>query len=237
MPSLESSIDRLYQGPLEEFVAARTALTKTLSGAEGQRVKGLQKPTAVPWAVNQVYWHARPAYDRLLKTGAALRSAQIAALGGRRADVRGATDAHRKAVAAAVAEALRLSAASAAQPNADALTQTFEVLSLAVTQAEPAGRLIKPLQPAGFEALAGVTVKVPAHVRPEPEAATEKTEKTPSAAKASSVRLLEDARVRQRKEAEKALERAQADEADARAEWERRKREVEAAKQALVKLN
>jgi hypothetical protein len=43
-------------------------------------VKALKKPTLVPWAVNQVYWHARPVYDRLAKSGAALRSAQIAAL-------------------------------------------------------------------------------------------------------------------------------------------------------------
>jgi hypothetical protein len=235
MPSLESGIDRLYQGPLDEFVAARTALAKTLTGAEAKRVKALQKPTAVPWAVNQVYWHARPVHDRLLKSGGALRSAQIAALGGRRADIKGAADAHRKAVAGAVAEALRLSASSAVQPNADALTQTLEVLSLAVTPAEPAGRLTKPLQPAGFEALAGVTVKAPAHVRREPQAAVEKA---PS-----------DARIRQRKEAEaererkaeiekaeKAFERAQADEADARAQWERRKRELDAAEQALARL-
>src|SRR6185503_2684646 len=90
MPSLDSSIDRLYQEPLEGFVAARTALAKTLTGAEAKRVKALQKPTTVPWAVNQLYWHARPVYDRLIKSGGAVRAAQIAALGGRAADVRGA---------------------------------------------------------------------------------------------------------------------------------------------------
>src|SRR5260370_40134592 len=97
-PSLESSIDSLYQGPLDAFVAARAALAKTLAGADAKHVKGLQKPTVVPWAINQVYWHARPVYDRLLKSGGVFRSAQIAALGGRSADVRGAADAHRKAI-------------------------------------------------------------------------------------------------------------------------------------------
>jgi hypothetical protein len=243
--SFESSIDRLYQGPFDGFVAARTALAKTLGGADAQRVKRLEKPTAVPWAVNQVYWHARPVFDRLLKTGAALRSAQVAALGGRSADVRGAGDAHRTAIVTAVQEALRLGASGGVHPSADALSQTFEALSLAVTPNEAAGRLSKPLRPAGFEALAGVTVKGPAHDRLQPQASPERTS---SVVRAPSTRLLEDARARQRKEAEErqrkteikeaqgALARAQAAEARARAEWERRKRELDAAEQSLARL-
>ena len=244
--SLESSIDRLYQGPLDAFVAARTALAKTLAGADAQRVKRLEKPTAVPWAVNQLYWHARPVYDRLIKAGGALRAAQIAALGGRSADVRGAADAHRKAIAGAVAEAVQLAASGGVHPSADALSQTFEVLSLAATPVGPGGRLIKPLRPSGFEALAGITVKAPAHARAQPHTATEKT--TPGV-KLSAPRLGEDARIRRQKDAaeerikaaaikkaEGVFERAEAAEADARAEWERRKREREAAGQALAKL-
>ena len=74
MPPVESSIDDLYKGLLSEFVPARTRLAKTLTGPEAQRVKALKKPTLVPWAVNQVYWHARPVYDRLARSGAALRT-------------------------------------------------------------------------------------------------------------------------------------------------------------------
>jgi hypothetical protein len=246
MPSLESSIDRLYQGPLDGFVAARTALAKTLTGGDAQRVKRLQKPTAVPWALNQVYWHARPVFDRLLKSGGTLRSAQIAALGGRSADVRGATDAHRRAIASAVTEALRLAASTALRPNADALSHAFEVVSLAITQTEPAGRLSKPLRPAGFEALAGVTVKPPAHVRLVPQAAPEKTSftvRTPSTQLPDEVRTRhpeKTAAERQRsaeiQKAQRALVRAQAAEAGARAEWERRKRDLDAAEQALARL-
>ncbi len=245
-PTLESSIDRLYQGPLDAFVAARTALAKTLAGADARLVKRLEKPTAVPWAVNQLYWHARPVYDRLIKAGGAVRAAQIAALGGRSADVRGAADAHRKAIASAVSEAVRLAAVAGVHPSADALSQTFEVLSLAATPAAPAGRLIKPLRPTGFEALAGITVKAPA---PSPAQPRPATGKTASSGTSPPPRLVEDARARERKEAgeariraakikkaEGALERAQAAEADARAEWERRKRECEAAEQALAKL-
>jgi hypothetical protein len=245
MPSLESSIDQLYREPLSGFVAARTALAKTLKGDDAQRVKRLEKPTVVPWAVNQLYWHARPVYDRLLKTGAAVRAAQIAALGGRSNNVRGTSEAHRKAIADAVAEAVRLAAAEGANPGPDTLSQTLEVLSLAATPPESPGRLTKPLQPSGFEALAGVIVKAPAHAAARPEPAAEKK---PLAGKSPAPRLVEDARARERKEAaerqkkeeikkaEAALARAQSAEAAARDEWERRKRELEAAEKALKSI-
>src|SRR5678816_3866478 len=131
MPPLDSKIDDLYKGPLEEFVAARTALAKTVAGDEAKRVKGLQKPTVVPWAVNQVYWHGRPVYDRLAASGEKLREAQIAALKGKASDVRHATEVHRKAIGEAVAEALRLASGAGVQPNADELTRTLEAVSLA----------------------------------------------------------------------------------------------------------
>jgi hypothetical protein len=230
MPTLESSIDRLYQGPLDGFVAARTALARSLSGGEAQRVKALQKPTAVPWAVNQVYWHARPLYDRVIKSGAAVRAAQIAALGGRSADVRKAAEAHRTAIAGAVKDALRLAGSGGVHPSADALSQMFEALSLAVTQTEPAGRLSQPLRPAGFEALAGVTVKPPAQTRHREEAAAAR-DRHAEIEKAE----IEKAEAEIEK-AETAFARAQAAEASARAEWERRKRDRDEAEQVLARL-
>lgn len=80
MSQLDRQIDALYQTPLADFTASRTALAKTLSGEAARRVRTLKKPTAVPWAVNQVFANARPTYDRLLKLGRALRLAQVAAL-------------------------------------------------------------------------------------------------------------------------------------------------------------
>ena len=156
MSALDSSIDDLYQQPLNEFTQARNTLAKSLSGAEAKRVRALAKPTFVAWAVNQVYWRARGAYDRLMKSGERLRSAQIAALEGRTADVRAASEAHRRAIADAVREAERLAATAGSKPSPDALARSFEALSLATGSPEPPGRLTQPLQPAGFEALAGV---------------------------------------------------------------------------------
>jgi hypothetical protein len=155
--ALEPEIDRLYQLPLSEFTAARNALAKTLKGDEAARVKALSKPTVVPWAVNQLYWRDRKTFDRLLKAGGALRDAQIAALGGRHADVRRATEAHRAALADAVRSATAL-ASGGASPQADQLARMLEALSLSAAPAEGAGRFTELIQPSGFEALAGLSI-------------------------------------------------------------------------------
>jgi hypothetical protein len=251
VPSLESSIDRLYQGPLAEFVSARTALAKTLAKTPGgdddaKRVKALQKPAAVAWAVNQVYWHARPVYDRLIKSGAALRAAQISALGGRAADLRGAADLHRKALAAAVKEAQGLASSAGVNPNPDSLTQTLEALSLATKAGEAPGRLTQPVQPAGFEALAGVAVRdtPPAalhavserrHADPRTREREQK-ENEKEKARAEAAAEAERQRQAEIKTAQAAVAQAQRDEAKARSEWENRKRDLEAAERTLFRL-
>jgi hypothetical protein len=157
--ALDDKTDDLYRLPLADFTPARNALAKSIGGADAARVRALAKPPLVPWAVNQVYWRARSVYDRLMKSGERLRKAQVDTLEGRAADVRAAGDAHRRAIAEAVAEAGRLAAAAGSKPSPDALMRTFEALSVATEGSEPPGRLTQPLQPAGFEALAGVTPK------------------------------------------------------------------------------
>jgi hypothetical protein len=161
--AIEEQIDELYRAPLDEFTSRRNALAKTLKGADAQLVKKLPKPTVVPWAANQLYWKARATFDRLLESGERLRHAQLGALEGRAADIRAAAEAHRKALSDAVKEAERVSAASGSRPAPDALMRTFEALSLMRNAPAPPGRLTEALQPAGFEALAGV----PVNVRPD----------------------------------------------------------------------
>ena len=169
MSAIEGQIDELYQAPLEEFTARRNALAKILSGADAQHVKKLSKPTVVPWVANQLYWKARATYDRLLKSGERLRRAQLGALEGRAADVRAATETHRQALSDAVREAERVASTSGVHPAPDALMRTFEALSLMRDAPAPPGRLTETLQPAGFEALAGLPVR-PVDVRPKPPA-------------------------------------------------------------------
>jgi hypothetical protein len=251
--SLDGKIDDLYRQPLDAFVTARNALAKTLTGDEAKRVRALVKPTVVPWAVNQVYWRARSTYDRLMKSGAKLREAQIAALEGRRADVRAAGEAHRRAIGEAVAEAERLAAATAAKPGADALARTFEALSLSTTSSQTPGRFTEALQPAGFEALLGVTpsqAQVPqAQVRSTKsevrklevvkagKAAAVDTRAAKAAAEAAAKEAAEkkkhDAAV---KKAEEELARVEAAEQKARGVWERAHDDLLAARQALSDL-
>jgi len=249
--SLDGKIDDLYRQPLEAFVTARNALAKTLTGDDAKRVRALVKPTVVPWAVNQVYWQARPTYDKLIKSGERLRAAQIASLEGRRGgDVREAGDAHRTALADAVKAAERIAAAASTNPPADALMRTFETLSLASEPPEPPGRLTKALQPSGFEALAGVTPAArpatagvgrpfPASARTEAERASARSDKKPTEADRRKERAAEEA-ARKREAAIKAaaaaLARAEAAEQLARTAWERSHDQLLEARQALSKL-
>ena len=235
--SIESSIDDLYKGSLADFVGARNALAKTLAGADAKRVKALQKPTVVPWIVNQIYWRARPLYDRVLETGRALRAAQVSMLEGRKTDVRGATDRYRQAIAGAVNESKRIAAEAGIQPNPDDVARTLESLSMASKPAgrpelsEQAGRLTQTLSAsAGFEALAGIAVKAPGKAvpipfpRPVPDESRHAAKGT-----AADRRRLEEARAREKeaavahkkkqealRKAEAAVARAEAAEAAAR---------------------
>jgi hypothetical protein len=158
MIALDQRIDALYQLPLGDFTTARNALAKTLTGGAAQSVRALKKPAVVPWAVNQVFWQARPLHDRLFAQGRALRAAMLAALTGQKADVQAATEAHRQTVAAAVHRATHLAAAAGLHPAAERLGRLFEALSLAADHPAAPGRLTDIVQPLGFETLAGVTI-------------------------------------------------------------------------------
>lgn len=200
MPDLDRQIDELFQLPLAEFTSARNALAKTVRGADATRVRTLGKPTVVAWAINQTYWRARHTFERLMKAGERLRAAQIGALTGKAADLREAGEAHRKALADVVKEAERIASEAGSHPSPDALTRTFEALSLAKDRPEHPGRLADALQPAGFEALAGVRPTV----RLKPDATPAKKE--------PDRRAIEEEKKRQReiKKAEAALARAKA---------------------------
>jgi hypothetical protein len=260
--ALDAKIDELYRLPLGEFTSARNALAKTLPKDEATQVKALEKPTVVPWAVNQVYWRARSTYDRVMKSGEKLRAAQIAALEGKHADVRGTGEAHRRAIGEAVAEAERLAAESGAKPGADALARTFESLSLATSASTAPGRLTEVLQPAGFEALMGVapqpasgrthgsapTLSVVGHRRVGAESGDAESERRPTAAQKAAAKAAERAAeqeaarlaAEQKKHAAAVeaasahLERVQAAEQKAREAWEKAHDELLAARQALT---
>ncbi len=234
MSALDDKIDDLYRLPLAEFTRARNLLAKSLTGDDAKRVRALEKPTVVPWAVNQVYWRARSTHDRLMKSGEKLRAAQIAALEGRAADVRTATDAHRRAISDAVAEAERLSAESGVKPGIDALARTFESLSLTSKTSEAAGRLTEALQPAGFEALLGVT---PSDKRgPTPEARGGRLEVVKSGNEGRTAKA-DPKTATDRRKARAAAIAAAKEAARAAAEQKKHEDAVKAAEQELARVD
>jgi hypothetical protein len=254
MSALDSRIDELYQGPLDSFTASRNALAKTLTGDAKKQVSALPKPLAIPWIVNQTYWHAREAYDELLSTGKKLRVAQIGALQGRSPDIRAASDRHAEALTEAMSEAIKLAKAGGVQPQADALRRMFEAVSTRATLPAEHGRFAKPIEPTGFEALTGLSIVAsPRRIEETPGKPVTKTAQggksraTPSAAEVKAAEQAERRLERERAEAARkrkaAIEKAEAAVTDAvqaenraRFEWERTKKNVEAANRALAEL-
>ncbi len=154
--TLEAQIDRLYQLPLDEFTAARNALAKE-SGRDAARVRAVQKPSVAAWAVNQLYWQKRDAWDALIAAAESARRAHKAVLSGRSADVRASSEVHEESVEAALKATLAL-LQSSAHPVTDATRQQIATTLRALPASEEAGRLTHALQPGGFEMLAGVAV-------------------------------------------------------------------------------
>lgn len=154
MADVEDEIDRLYQGDLEGFIAARNALAKAAKRAD---LKTLPKPSLPAWAVNQLYWRHRLVFSRLVARAEAVREQHRLVLSNRPADVRAAEAAHRETLREAL-DAARQALMDAGHPvtpaTLEAITRTLEELP----SPDANGRLVKPLTPRGFDALGGVAV-------------------------------------------------------------------------------
>ncbi len=79
-PHNDDAIDDLFRGPREGFIEGRNALARRLQ-EDGLRelaatVRALAKPSVSAWAVNQLWWKHREAYDALHAAGAELAALQ-----------------------------------------------------------------------------------------------------------------------------------------------------------------
>ena len=219
-----AQLDDLYKLPPEAFTAARNALAKTLTGDAAKEARALKKPNAVAWSVNQLYWKARPMYDALMKSGHALREAQLGALKGKKSDVRAATEKHREALSRAVKRAEDIAHLSKVNPAADPLARMLDALSLMSERPDDEGRFVDVLQPSGFDALAGVKpVARPATKNEETkkrrDEEAEKLKKLAESRLDAAHEALRDARDKAAA-VKRALNRAEADVADAERELE-----------------
>ena len=167
--AVTKTIDDLFQLPLADFTAARNTLASQLKKAgradEAARVKGLSKPSISAWAANQLFWRHRAAFDRLMKSGEAFRSAQAAQLAGKSADLRKPLEARREALGELSRLAARLltDAGHALTPDTmRRVTTTLEALSTYAGAADgpTPGQLVDDVDPPGFETLAALVPTV-----------------------------------------------------------------------------
>jgi hypothetical protein len=221
--SIEREIDRLYQLPIAEFTAARNALAKEAGGPDAKRIKALAKPSTSAWAVNQLYWRDRAAYEALVDAAERLRKAHRSVLAGQSANLRDADDAHRQAQKAALSSALRLLKETG--QNVSSATQTEMSRTLEGLPVEgPPGRLVKPVIPEGFAALQGLPI--------QPRKAPAPREKPAPPTREAQQRAREQEEERRRKQAERDRAAARLRERRERTEVAKLQKRVTAAERA-----
>ena len=105
---LEAEIDRLYAGPLDEFVTERDKLARSLNRSgereAGARIKALRKPTVGAWALNQAVRRRRTETEALLATGERMREAHEDLLAGGDASVLRETMQQERSLTSAIAD-------------------------------------------------------------------------------------------------------------------------------------
>jgi hypothetical protein len=229
---LDEDIDRLYRLPLESFTPARNALAKT-AGADAAAVRALEKPSIAAWAVNQLYWQKRAEYDALVEAAEHVRAAHKAVLGGKSGALRETGEAHEKEIERATKAAVSL-LSDGGHPVTDATKQAIVTTLRALPSGTP-GRLVKPLQPGGFEMLAGLTLKKGPAPAPAPAPRPAPTPKgQPKGTKAlTRAREAATAATRALRDAEHAAKRTEFELARATREAEQADKALASAQRAL----
>jgi hypothetical protein len=216
--TVEREIDRLFALSLDEFTAARNELARRLEKdgqeAEAERVKLLRKPAVSAWTINQLARREKPSVQELIDAGAAVGRAQERALrtGGAGEALREAQARQHEAVRALVRDGGRLLEDAGRSASTAVLDRIARTLAAASATKEGrdilrAGRLATDLEPAGFEALAGIA----------PSAAAGRPPARDDLAARRREKEQQDRRRRQRQQRVRELER-RADEAEREAD-------------------
>jgi len=145
----ENAIQELYQAPLAQFVAERKRLAGALRNAgdrEGATdLLARKRPTTSAWVVNQLYWHARDAFDDMLASASKLRAGDLSA-----------QQAHRDAIAKLRQRASAFlvdGGHTASEATLRRVTTTLAALAAAGGfDPDPPGALAEDRDPPGFEA-------------------------------------------------------------------------------------
>ncbi|HWN85302.1 MAG TPA: hypothetical protein VNN99_09130 [Vicinamibacterales bacterium] len=176
MASKDSEVDALFKLALPEFTAARNALASKLQKAGDKaaaaEVKALAKPPVSAWVVNQIYWRARAAFDRLMTAGARLRQAQASQLAGHSTNLREVLTTHREAVTELSRQAAAILSESGHPASPDIMrrvTMTLEGLAAQglLAGAPAPGRLAADVDPPGFETITALAAPGRRHAGPD----------------------------------------------------------------------
>jgi hypothetical protein len=146
----DDAVASLFQAPLEQFVAERKRLANELKAAGDKqaaaRFAKLTRPPISAWVVDQLWWHARPAFEALFETAQRLRDGQL-----------DATAAHRDAIARLRAEAAKILTGAdhgATEATLRRATQTLAALAAAGGwDPDLPGALSADRDPPGFAAI------------------------------------------------------------------------------------
>jgi hypothetical protein len=208
---LDDEVDTLFKLPLAEFIGARNDLAARLKrdgrADDSNFVKTLAKPSVSAWAVNQLHWNHREAFDHLLAAGQRLRQAQTSGAAGKIADMRGPLEARRKALSHLSELAASLLRDSGHNPTPDMIHRiitTLEAVSAyaSLSDGPTPGRLTRDVDPPGFESLASLMAgtgtadanQEPTRVIPSVSAATHTPQEASPCGDVQKVRQLEDTR-------------------------------------------
>ena len=157
---VNDDVDALFRLPLAEFTGARNTLAARLKkdglGDDAARVKALAKPSISAWAVNQLYWNHREAFDQLIASGERFHKAQTSRSGVKAAEMRTALDARREGLTQLSDIAASVLQDGGHNPSPETIrriTTTLEAMSAYASRsnAPRPGRLTADVDPPGFE--------------------------------------------------------------------------------------
>lgn len=235
-------MDELYGLPLDAFTPRRDALVKELRGLDRDAaawVKGLKKPSAAAWLVNQLARTQRSEARRVLESSDALRDAQERILAGKGAatELGKASEEHAGAMTALLAKAPGLLDSKGGSPSAATLERAADTLRSIPLDEEAragfaAGRLTREHQASGLGFLAGGEPAAPAAPSKRGSAKRQPPADAQRQRKAQAREALKEARSRHRAQEKQVaeLERALG---QAEREAESARRRLEKAADAL----
>ena len=181
MADYRHALDALYTAPLGDFIAERKRLAAELRAAGEQdaanQLGRRRRPTTSAWTVNQLYRHARDAFDALLAAARGIRKGDL-----------GETRPYRQALAELRKRAAGILRDAGHAPTEATLRRVTGTLAAVAAaggfEPDPPGALAADREPPGFDA-----VDMPAATAEHESHGTSKRRATPRTAAPERARL------------------------------------------------